>query len=46
LDRDRGYKYELVNEKISRLSNEKALHALCQALSLSEFTKISNGGTA
>jgi hypothetical protein len=28
--------------KNARLSNDKALHALCQALSLSEFTKISN----
>jgi len=31
---------ELVNEKNARLSNDKALHALCQELSLSEFTKI------
>jgi hypothetical protein len=28
--------------KNARLSNDKALHALCQALSPSEFTKISN----
>jgi hypothetical protein len=33
---------ELVPEKNSRLSNDKALHALCQALSLSEFARISN----
>jgi hypothetical protein len=32
---------ELVPQKIARLSNDKALHALCQALSLSEFAKIS-----
>jgi hypothetical protein len=31
---------ELVNEKNARLSNDKALHALCQALSPTEFTKI------
>jgi len=37
---------ELVNEKNARLSNDKAFHALCQALSPSEFTKISNCGTA
>jgi len=37
---------ELVNEKRAQLSNDKALHALCQAFSLSEFTKISNCGTA
>jgi hypothetical protein len=36
---------ELVNEKNARLSNDKALHALCQVLSPSEFTKISNCGT-
>jgi len=36
---------ELANESNARLSNDKALHALCQALSLSEFTKISNCGT-
>jgi len=29
-----------------QLSNYKSLHALCQALSPSEFTKISNYGTA
>jgi hypothetical protein len=28
--------------KNARLSNDKALHALCQALSPSEFAKISN----
>jgi hypothetical protein len=33
---------ELVPEKNSRLSNDKALHALCQALSPSEFARISN----
>jgi hypothetical protein len=36
---------ELVNEKNARLSNDKALHALCQAFSPSDFTKISNCGT-
>jgi len=33
---------ELVPQKTSRLSNDKALHALCQALSPLEFAKISN----
>jgi hypothetical protein len=33
---------ETVPLKNSRLSNDKALHALCQALSPSEFAKISN----
>jgi hypothetical protein len=33
---------ELVPQKKTRLSNDKALHALCQALSPSEFAKISN----
>jgi hypothetical protein len=33
---------ELVPQKTVRLSNDKALHALCQALSPSEFAKISN----
>jgi hypothetical protein len=33
---------ELVPQKNGRLSNDKALHALCQALSPSEFAKISN----
>jgi len=33
---------ELVLEKNARLSNEKALHALCQMLSPSEFARISN----
>jgi len=33
---------ELVPQKNARLSNDKALHALCQALSPSEFIKISN----
>jgi hypothetical protein len=33
---------ELVPQKNTCLSNDKALHALCQALSPSEFVKISN----
>jgi hypothetical protein len=33
---------ELVPQKNARLSNDKVLHALCQALSPSEFVKISN----
>jgi len=33
---------ELVPQKNARLSNDKSLHALCQALSPSEFLKISN----
>jgi hypothetical protein len=33
---------KLVDEKNARLSNDKALHALCQALSPSEFARISN----
>jgi len=33
---------ETVPLKNARLSNDKALHALCQALSPSEFAKISN----
>jgi hypothetical protein len=33
---------ELVPQKNARLSNDKAHHALCQALSPSEFAKISN----
>jgi hypothetical protein len=33
---------ELVPQKNVRLSNDKALHALCKALSPSEFAKISN----
>jgi hypothetical protein len=33
---------EIVPLKNSRLSNDKALHALCQALSPYEFAKISN----
>jgi hypothetical protein len=37
---------ELANERNTRLSNDKALHTLCQALLSSEFTKISNCGTA
>jgi hypothetical protein len=37
---------ELVHQKNARLANDKALHALCQALSLSEFARISNCETA
>jgi RNA-binding protein YhbY len=37
---------KLLIEKNVRLANDKTLHALCQALSPSEFTKISNCGTA
>jgi hypothetical protein len=37
---------ELVPQKNARLSNDKALHALCQALSPSEFAKISNSESA
>jgi hypothetical protein len=33
---------ELVSQKNTCLSNDKALHALCQALSPSKFAKISN----
>jgi len=33
---------KLVTEKNARLSNDKALHALCQALSPSKFARISN----
>jgi len=33
---------ELVPQKNARLSNDKAIYALCQALSPSEFAKISN----
>jgi hypothetical protein len=33
---------ETVSLKNARLSNDKALHALCQALSPSKFAKISN----
>jgi hypothetical protein len=36
----------LKKKKNARLANDKALHALCQALSLSKFTKILNCGTA
>jgi hypothetical protein len=35
-----------LKKKNARLANDKALHALCQALSLSKFTKILNCGTA
>jgi hypothetical protein len=37
---------ELVTEKNERLSNDKALHALCQALSSFEFARISNSESA
>jgi len=37
---------ELVPQKNARLSNDKALHALCQALSPPEFAKISNSESA
>jgi hypothetical protein len=37
---------ELVTEKNAQLSNDKALHALCQVLSLSEFVRISNSESA
>jgi hypothetical protein len=33
---------ELIPQKNARLANDKALHALCQALSPSEFARISN----
>jgi RNA-binding protein YhbY len=33
---------ELVTEKNARISNDKALHALCQVLSPSKFARISN----
>jgi hypothetical protein len=33
---------ELITQKNTRLANGKALRALCQALSPSEFTRISN----
>jgi hypothetical protein len=33
---------ELDPQKTARLSNDKALHALCQSLSPSKFAKISN----
>jgi hypothetical protein len=33
---------EAVTEKNARLTNDKALHALCQALSPSKFARISN----
>jgi len=36
----------LKKKKNARLANDKALHALCQALSPSKFTKILNCGTA
>jgi hypothetical protein len=31
-----------ITQKSTRLSNDKALHALCQALSPSKFARISN----
>jgi len=37
---------ELVPTRNARLSNDKALHALCQALSPYEFAKISNSESA
>jgi hypothetical protein len=37
---------ELVTEKNARLSNDKALHALCHVLSPSEFARISNNESA
>jgi hypothetical protein len=37
---------ELVLEKNARLSNDKAIHALCQALSPFEFVRISNSESA
>jgi len=37
---------KLVTEKNARLSNNKALHTLCQALSPSEFSRISNNESA
>jgi hypothetical protein len=37
---------ELVTKKNVRLSNDKALHALCQALSPSEFARISKSESA
>jgi hypothetical protein len=37
---------ELVTEKNAQLSNDKALHALCQALSPPEFARISNSESA
>jgi len=37
---------EAVTEKNARLTNDKALHALCQAFSPSEFARISNCDSA
>jgi hypothetical protein len=37
---------ELVHQNNAQLANDKALHALCQALSPSEFARISNCETA
>jgi hypothetical protein len=37
---------ESVNDKNLRFLNDKDLHALCQALSLSEFSRISNSESA
>jgi hypothetical protein len=37
---------ELVTEKNAQLSNDKAFHALCQALSPSDFASISNNESA
>jgi hypothetical protein len=33
---------KLITQKNARLANDKALHALCQSLSPSEFARISN----
>jgi hypothetical protein len=33
---------ELIPQKYARLTNDKALHALCQAILPSEFARISN----
>jgi hypothetical protein len=38
--------FELILKRNARLANDKALHALCQALSPSEFARISNYETA
>jgi hypothetical protein len=37
---------QLVPEKNAQLPNDKALHALCQALSPSKFARISNSESA
>jgi len=38
--------HEAVVEKNARLTNDKALHALCQALSPPKFARISNSESA